>query len=203
VFLFPLKTPGVTIQQHTALSGEVSCTVFYDNVRVPDSARVGEINGGWSVIVDALAGERITMGNIAAALHRQLDDLLEFVRTDPERLAGPRGSAKRAMITDLAVRVQATRALVTAAVQASSTDIGAMFDAAMAGVMGGDLSEDFGEATLAIFGPAAALSGTGESEIPGGGAFEYGLRQSIMYVVGGGTNDVQRGLIARGLGLPR
>jgi alkylation response protein AidB-like acyl-CoA dehydrogenase len=204
VFLFSMHTPGVTIQRHTALSGEVSCTVFYDNVRIPDSARVGEVNGGWSVIVDALAGERITMGNIAAALHRQLDDLLDFVRRDPARLVGPRGSAKRAMITDLAVRVQATRALVTAAVQASSTDIGAMFDAAMAGVMGGDLAEDFGEATLAIFGPAAALSrGPGENGIPGGGAFEYGLRQSIMYVVGGGTNDVQRGLIARGLGLPR
>ena len=204
VFLFPVDTPGVTIQQHIALSGEVSCTVFYDNVRIPDSARVGEINGGWAVIVDALAGERITMGNIAASLHRQLDDLLDFVRPDAEGLVGPRGSAKRAAITDLAVRVQATRALVTAAVQASSTDIGAMFDAAMAGVMGGDLSEDFGEATLAIFGPAAALSGgVGENDIPGGGAFEYGLRQSIMYVVGGGTNDVQRGLIARGLGLPR
>lgn len=204
VFLFPVQTPGVTIQQHTALSGEVSCTVFYDNVRIPDSVRVGEVNGGWSVIVDALAGERITMGNIAAALHRQLDDLLDFVRPDPVHLVGPRGSAKRATITDLAVRLQATRALVTAAVQASSTDIGAMFDAAMAGVMGGDLAEDFGEATLAIFGPAAALSGdAAEIDIPGGGAFEYGLRQSIMYVVGGGTNDVQRGLIARGLGLPR
>jgi len=204
VFLFSVRTPGVTIHQHTALSGEVSCTVFYDNVRIPDSARVGEVNGGWSVIVDALAGERITMGNIAAALHRQLDDLLDFVRPDPVRTVGPRGSVKRALITDLAVRVQATRALVAAAVQASSTDIGAMFDAAMAGVMGGDLSEDFGEATLAIFGPAAALSGgAGGQEVPGGGAFEYGFRQSIMYVVGGGTNDVQRGLIARGLGLPR
>jgi alkylation response protein AidB-like acyl-CoA dehydrogenase len=203
VFLFSMRTPGVTFQQHTALSGEVSCTVFYDNVRVPDSARVGEVNGGWSVIVDALAGERITMGNIAAALHRQLDDLLDFVGPDTG-LVGPRGSAKRATITDLAVRVQATRALVTAAVQASSSDIGAMFDAAMAGVMGGDLSEDFGEATLAIFGPDAALrGGRAEGGIPGGGAFEYGLRQSIMYVVGGGTNDVQRGLIARGLGLPR
>ncbi len=203
VFLFPIKTPGVTIQQHTALSGEVSCTVFYDNVRIPDSARVGEVNGGWAVIVDALAGERITMGNIAAALHRQLDDLLAFVRPDPG-LVGPRGSAKRATITDLVVRVQATRALVTAAVQANSSDIGAMFDAAMAGVMGGDLAEDFGEAALAIFGPAAALrGGVGDNDIPGGGAFEYGLRQSIMYVVGGGTNDVQRGLIARGLGLPR
>jgi alkylation response protein AidB-like acyl-CoA dehydrogenase len=204
VFLFRVDTPGVTIQQHTALSGEVSCTVFYDNVRIPDSARVGEVNGGWAVIVDALAGERITMGNIAAALHRQLDDLVDFVHRDPVRLVGARGSTKRALITDLAVRVQASRALVTAAVQASSTDIGAMFDAAMAGVMGGDLAEDFGEATLAIFGPAAALSGgLDEHEIPGGGAFEYGLRQSIMYVVGGGTNDVQRGLIARGLGLPR
>jgi hypothetical protein len=39
--------------------------------------------------------------------------------------------------------------------------------------------------------------------VPGGGAFEYGLRLSIMYVVGGGTNDIQRTLIARGLGLPR
>lgn len=204
VFLFSLHIPGVTIQQHKALSGEVSCTVFYDNVRIPDSARVGEVNGGWAVIVDALAGERITMGNIAAALHRQLDDLLDFVRSDPMRLVGPRGSAKRALITDLAVRVQATRALVTAAVRASSTEVGAMLDAAMAGVMGGDLSEDFGEATLAIFGPTAALSGAlAENDIPGGGAFEYGLRQSIMYVVGGGTNDVQRGLIARGLGLPR
>lgn len=203
VFLFSIHTPGITIQQHTALSGEVSCTVFYDEVRVPDSARVGEVNEGWAVIVDALAGERITMGNIAAALHRQLDDLLDFVGKEPELFAGPRGSVKRAMITDLAVRVQATRSLVNAAVQASSTDIGAMFDAAMAGVMGGDLSEDFGEATLAICGPAAALSGEGAGDIPGGGAFEYGLRQSIMYVVGGGTNDVQRGLIARGLGLPR
>jgi len=204
VFLFPLDTPGVTIQQHTALSGEISCTVFYDNVRVPDSARIGEVNGGWAVIVDALAGERITMGNIAAALHRQLDDLLNYVAVDPEGRAGERGSAQRAVICDLAVRVQATRTLVAAAVAASATDVGAMFDAALAGVMGGDLAEDFGEATLRLFGPAAALSGDGtDPAIPGGGAFEYGLRQSIMYVVGGGTNDVQRGLIARGLGLPR
>jgi alkylation response protein AidB-like acyl-CoA dehydrogenase len=205
MFLFSLHTPGVTIQEHTALSGEVSCTVFYDDVRIPDSARVGEVNGGWKVIVDALAGERITMGNIAAALHRQLDDMLDYVAADPETLAGPRGSANRAVITDLAVRVQATRALVSAAVQASDSDLGAVFDAAMAGVMGGDLAEDFGEAMLAIFGPAAALSAQSASltAVPGGGAFEYGLRQSIMYVVGGGTNDVQRGLIARGVGLPR
>ncbi len=206
VFLFSLATPGVTIQQHTALSGEVSCTVFYDDVRIPDSARIGEVNGGWKVIVDALAGERITMGNIAAELRRNLDDLLDFVRPDPDHIVGPRGSAARQRITELAVRVQANRALVGAAVRASNTDIGAMFDAAMAGVTGGELAEQFGETALEIFGPAATLgveAERSEGSIPGGGTFEYVLRQSIMYWVGGGTNDIQRGLIARGLGLPR
>jgi hypothetical protein len=63
---------------------------------------------------------------------------------------------------------------------------------------GADLA---GEA-MDILGPRAALSGEVPGT-PGGGAFEYGLRLSVMYVVGGGTNDIQRGLIARGLGLPR
>lgn len=200
VFLFPMNTPGITVQQHTALSGEISCSVFYDDVRVPDSARVGEVNGGWKVITDALAGERITMGNIAAALRRQLDDLVDAVRADPagvDAVVGVRGSAARARLGGLAAAIQATRALVTAATGAGG---GAPLEAAMAGVLGGETAEDFGEAALEILGPAAALSG---ADAPGGGAFEYGLRLSIMYVVGGGTNDIQRGLIARGLGLPR
>jgi hypothetical protein len=36
-----------------------------------------------------------------------------------------------------------------------------------------------------------------------GGRFAHGARISIKSVVGGGTNDIQRNLIARGLGLPR
>jgi hypothetical protein len=58
-------------------------------------------------------------------------------------------------------------------------------------------------ATLKICGTSAALnSPTDAIPIPGDGTFECGLRKTTMYVVGGGTN-VQCGLIARGLGLPR
>jgi alkylation response protein AidB-like acyl-CoA dehydrogenase len=216
VFLIPMDTPGITVRQHQALSGEVSCSVFYDDVRVPDSARVGEVNDGWKVITEALAGERVVMGGVAAGLLRQLDDLLAVVRADPAAHLGPRGSAARARLSELAAALQANRALVMAALGASAAPAGppagasaaragaaggaARLAAPMAAVFGGELAEIFGEALLDILGPAAALSGPGA---PGGGAFEYELRLSIMYVVGGGTNDIQRGIIARGLGLPR
>jgi alkylation response protein AidB-like acyl-CoA dehydrogenase len=224
VFLIPMSSPGITVRQHRALSGEISCSVFYDDVRVPDGARVGEVNGGWKVITEALAGERIVMGGVAASLLRQLDDLLAVVRADPTAHLGPRGSAARARLSELAAALQANRALVAAALGASAgqadtpaggpaavagasaaarasvTADGARLAAPMAAVFGGELAETFGEALLDLLGPAAALSGPGA---PGGGAFEYELRLSIMYVVGGGTNDIQRGIIARGLGLPR
>jgi alkylation response protein AidB-like acyl-CoA dehydrogenase len=200
VFLVPTDTPGITVQQHRALSGEISCTVFYDDVRVPDAARVGAVNGGWKVITDALAGERVVMGGIAASMLRQLDDLLAWVRADPVARVGPRGSAARAKLGELAATLQANRALVAAAIAATATGDGARLEAPMAAVLGGELAETFGETLLDVLGPPGALAGPG---VPGGGAFEYGLRLSIMYVVGGGTNDIQRGLIARGLGLPR
>jgi alkylation response protein AidB-like acyl-CoA dehydrogenase len=202
VFLIPMDTPGITVQQHRALSGEISCTVFYDDVRVPDTVRVGEVNGGWKVITDALAGERVLMGGIAASLRRQLDDLLTVVREDPDGWIGPRGSAARAKLSEVAVTLQANRALVAAAIGATAAGGGARLEAPMAGVLGGELAEEFGEALLDILGPRGALSGEVPGT-PGGGTFEHGLRHSIMYVVGGGTNDIQRGLIARGLGLPR
>jgi alkylation response protein AidB-like acyl-CoA dehydrogenase len=66
----------------------------------------------------------------------------------------------------------------------------------MAAVLGGDLAEEFGEWVLELLGPEAALA-----DAPGG--FEATLRLAPMYVIGGGTNDIQRGLIARALGLAR
>ncbi|GAA3983258.1 acyl-CoA dehydrogenase [Thermobifida alba] len=202
IFLVPMDTPGITVQQHTALSGEVSCTVFYDDVRVPDSMRVGEVNGGWRVITDALAAERVVMGGVAATLLRQLDDLLEHLRTDPERLLGADGSAKRDRLESLAARLQAARALVLEATRAMAGGGASDLAAPMAGVLGGELAEDFGQGVLELLGPEAAL-GAQVPGVPGGGGFERALRTSPMFVIGGGTNDIQRAIIARGLGLPR
>jgi alkylation response protein AidB-like acyl-CoA dehydrogenase len=72
----------------------------------------------------------------------------------------------------------------------------------MAAVLSGELAEAFGQAMVELLGPAAAV-GAGVAGAQAGGAFEQALRLAPMFVIGGGTNDIQRGLIARTLGLPR
>jgi len=122
--------------------------------------------------------------------------------TPGEEVAQPRGSAGRAVLGRLAARLQATRVLVAAAITATTAGRGVALEAPMAGVLGGELAEEFGEAVLDLLGPQAALAEPHDgSPIPA--TLEYELRLSLMYVIGGGTNDIQRGLIARGLGLPR
>jgi alkylation response protein AidB-like acyl-CoA dehydrogenase len=193
VFLFSVPRPGWQLQQHTSLADEISCTTFFDGVRVSDADRVGEVNGGWTVITDALASERMVMGGVTAHVHRQLDELLAQLRRDPER-SGPRGSAARSRLTELAARLQAARILVNHSLRATSAGEGSRLEAPMAKIVGSEVQEDLCEAALDLLGPQATLAGS---------TFELGLRLSIKSVVGGGTNDIQRNLIARSLGLPR
>jgi len=59
-------------------------------------------------------------------------------------------------------------------------------------------AEQVSRDALRILGPTAALA---LPEAPGAGIFEQGLRLAILAFLGGGTNDVKRGLIAGGFGL--
>ncbi len=187
IFLVPMDTPGITVQQHRALSGEVSCSVFYDDVRVPDAARVGEVNGGWRVITDALAAERVLMGGIAATLLGHFDALLRDLRARPndDPVALDR-------LGSVAARLQAARILVVDATRAMDGDEARILGPVSA-VLSGHLAEEFGRVALDLLGPQGALDGR----------YEAMLRLAPMYVIGGGTNDIQRGIIARALGLPR
>ncbi|WP_436698033.1 acyl-CoA dehydrogenase family protein [Nocardioides sp. BYT-33-1] len=192
IFLVPMDTPGITVQQHVALSGEVSCTVFYDGVRVPDAARVGEVDGGWKVITDALTAERVVMGGVAATLRRHYDELLDELRA---RIAsgGEVDALDRDRVAWAGARLQAARALVLRATRSMDGGGDARLAGPMAAVLSGDLAEELGRTCLDVLGPQAALAGR----------YDAAIRVAPMYVIGGGTNDIQRGIIARGLGLPR
>jgi alkylation response protein AidB-like acyl-CoA dehydrogenase len=57
-FLVPLRQPGVEIRPVHTLSGERTNLTFYSDVRVDDSLRIGEVDGGWDVMQVGLTLER-------------------------------------------------------------------------------------------------------------------------------------------------
>jgi alkylation response protein AidB-like acyl-CoA dehydrogenase len=66
--LIDLKTPGITVRPIANLAGEDEfCEVFFDNVRVPVSGLVGELDEGWAVAKALLGYERIWIGSPALA----------------------------------------------------------------------------------------------------------------------------------------
>jgi len=200
VFLVPMDTPGITVRPSMALYGKTFCQEFLDDVRVPKETLIGPVNGGWQVILAALATERIIMGGFVAQVREKFRFLLEAIRKDPEGLAA--NAWVRNKVGELAAEIEASRQLIMNATRISEAGGIPVYEASMSGVYNSELMERLGETALDILGNDAALHATTPGAIPG--ELEHMLRMSIMMVIGGGTNEIQRSLIAqRGLGLPR
>ena len=57
MFLVPLDSPGIEIQPIRTVDGDRTNIVYYSDVRVDDLYRIGEVNGGWTVMRSALDAE--------------------------------------------------------------------------------------------------------------------------------------------------
>src|SRR5262245_22333333 len=63
-FLVPMDTPGITLQEVRTLPGKRVNITFLDGVRIGDEWRVGEVDGGWDVMLVALSFERGLAGGV-------------------------------------------------------------------------------------------------------------------------------------------
>jgi alkylation response protein AidB-like acyl-CoA dehydrogenase len=204
VFAVPLNTPGISLQPMSGLNGHRSNIVFYDNVQVRVDALVGEENGGWKIITEALAHERVALGAIGARARAYFDKLLDHVRT-ATRAGQPmtRDALVRDRVGALGAEVEAARLLAVQTAQVVERGEVPLWEAAMLKVYASELMERLSEAAFDLLGSGATLA----HEAPGAladGCFEYGVRDALLYTIGGGTNEIQRTLIAlRGLDLPR
>lgn len=204
VFAVPLDAPGITIQPMAGLNGHRANIVFYDDVEVPGDALVGEENGGWKIITEALAHERVTLGAIGARALGYFDRMLAHVRTATQdgRAMGE-DSLVRDRIGALAAQVEAARLLAVQTAQVVQRGEVPSWQAAMLKVYASELMERLSEAAFDLLGTGATLCEGADSALVDG-AFEYGVRDALLYTIGGGTNEIQRTLIAlRGLDLPR
>ncbi|WP_373077705.1 acyl-CoA dehydrogenase family protein [Zhongshania sp.] len=68
IFLIPMDTPGITVRDIPSIIGEGDIhEVFFDNVRVPESARLGEEGQAWEIVGKALSLERVGIPRFALA----------------------------------------------------------------------------------------------------------------------------------------
>lgn len=198
LFVLPMDTPGITVRPTMAMYGDRFCNCFFDDVRVPASHLLGPLNGGWKVLANALASERVVMGAFAS----QVRDLLRRIIADLKLRGQSADPVARDCIGGLAAEAEAARHLVLRSLMLSGGAYVPQVEAAMAKVYASELSQRLTEAAIDIYGGIATLE-EGSPGVPVEGAIDQMLRYSIMMVVGGGTNEIQRTVIAqRGLGLP-
>lgn len=204
MFIVPMKTAGMTVRPSMALYGHTFCEEILENVHIPAANLVGPLNGGWKILTSALATERIVMGSFVARLRAEFECLLAYLRA-----ARPRGTllAADATIRDrigmLAADIEAARQLVIQSVVMMEQGKVPVHEAAISKAFTAELMSRMGEIVLDIAGTGGTLHEGARGAITDG-RLEQSLRQSIMMVVGGGSAEIQRNLIAqRGLDLPR
>jgi alkylation response protein AidB-like acyl-CoA dehydrogenase len=205
VLMVDLKSPGVTIRPSLALYGKTFSAQFYDNVRVPARNMVGAPNNGWKVITDALAAERVMIGGTRmAGIERAFDHLTEYIKT---AVVSGKPLKNDPVIRDrigaLAADIEVARQFQMRNTRLVEQGKVPLHEAAMGKVFSSELQERLGQAALDILGSGGLLS-EDSAGAPAGGEMEQLLRHAIMGMIGGGTSEIQRNVIAqRGLDLPR
>ncbi|OBG34695.1 acyl-CoA dehydrogenase family protein [Mycobacterium sp. E3198] len=194
MFLVPLDTPGIEIQPIRTLDGDRTNIVYYSDVRVDDLHRIGEVNGGWTVMRAALDSEhgivdRVDHGlQYVAAMAAHGDIMAEVVDTVAALVAD---------VGDESVRYRLGRAV--ARMEAALSTPGMFGRVAVAQTMR-DITGDL----MDILGAASALP-AGARGAASDGAAEHLYRLALPLGIYGGTLEVFRNMIAQhalGLGRP-
>ncbi len=193
VFLVDAKTPGVTCRRIEKLGMRAAgtlCEVEYRSVRVPRSALLGELDHGWQVITGTLERARLAQAAYCVGGAQQaIDDALVHVR---ERDALAHSQALAHMLVALQMRTDAARLLTYRA--------SAMVDTGQACVREASIANLYATETL-VTATSEALRVWGSAGLTPGHRTERALRDARLFIIGDGSSQIQRNLIARQMGL--
>ncbi len=85
-FLVDMRTPGIEARPLTTMTGgHTFAELFFTDARIPRSAMLGPLHGGWTVAMTTLSFERAGVARLHLSLARRLDDLLADPRAEPGR----------------------------------------------------------------------------------------------------------------------
>ncbi|MEV6924597.1 acyl-CoA dehydrogenase family protein [Dactylosporangium sp. NPDC051485] len=202
MFLVPLDAEGVEIRPVPTLGGERTNATFYEGVRVPDSARVGEVDGGWDVMMVALAFER----QPAAAGHllHLVERAVAWARTPGADGHPPIERPEvRAALARAATDLEVSRLMGYRMTWLTARDVLPHTEGSLAKLFSSEALMRAAASFEDVLGADGLLAGHGTGA-PADGWIEHEFRHSVVTTIYAGTSEIQRGIIAeRHLGLPR
>ncbi|OBG88388.1 acyl-CoA dehydrogenase [Mycobacterium sp. E136] len=192
MFLVPLSSLGIEIQPIRTVDGDRTNITFYSDVRVDDKFRVGPVNGGWSVLREALNAEHGTIERDAQGLQK-LATMSEHLTL----LAEAVDEIFAVLSDEDSARYRLGRAVARIEAALSTPD---MFGR----VANAQTMRDVAPDLMDLLGTAGSLP-VGAEGVTGGGGVEYAFRLAGPAGIYGGTLEVFRNMIAQhalGLGRP-
>jgi alkylation response protein AidB-like acyl-CoA dehydrogenase len=189
--LVDMRSPGIEVRPLKTMSGDYMFSeLYFDEVRVPANALLGQPNEGWRVALTTLSHERAGVARLHLALSERFEGLLSEAKGRPA-LADP---VLRNRLAALYARIACMRWTTTRELQA--VDGGRQPSAAMGSIaklMWSLTEQDLAELAVDVLGLEALAGPWGKR-----------LSSSRSSTIAGGTTEINRNILAEhGLGLPR
>lgn len=189
-FLIDLSAPGITIRPIADLVGDVHFNeVFFDDVLVPDSALIGQEGDGWRQVTAELTLERSGPERYLSSFHL-FERLIEHVGASPDEVM-------QGLIGRLAAEAWTLRQMSLSVAGQLSRGEDPAFEAAVVKDLGNSFEQDMPRLIQAIADDAVDLVAPN----PLNQALAFLLQTSPSFSLRGGTREILRGIVARGLEL--
>lgn len=204
MFIVDTKSPGFSHTPIGTIGSIRTNTTYFDNVRVSADSLVGGEGNGWSLIVNQLNYERVSLVS-TGIIGRVYEETVEWART--KRLAdGSRVIDIPWVQQNLArvdAKIEVLRLLNWRQAWNMEHDTFHFAEASTVKVFGSELNIEGYSLLLEVLG-AAGMIRRDSPEALIGGRIERMYRSMLILTFGGGTNEIQRDIIAMaGLQMPR
>ncbi|MBE8190588.1 MAG: acyl-CoA dehydrogenase [Alphaproteobacteria bacterium] len=199
-FFLDMKSAGIEVRPIKQMSGESGFNeVFFTDVRVPDSQRLGAVGEGWKVALTTLMNERLAIGQGSGVDYSELLDLARSIELED----GPaiKNANVRSRLADWYVQTQGLKYTKFRTLTALSKGQTPGPESSIGKIVSGPKMQDLASFAMDLQGQGGIMDG---DESVMNSAFQSQWMWAAGYRIAGGTDEILRNIVSEQvLGLPQ
>jgi len=199
--LVEMNTPGLRVEPFLTLGGTPAfCDTYFDDVKVPKENMVGPINGGWQMAKALLGHERVGIGDVSGstrALHNVKRIARQTMLDGKPLIEDP---FFRSKLARLEIKLEGLRMVIYRTLAGAQLGHAPGPESSILKIRGSELAQEVGELGMEMMGQNAMSWFNDEGVIPDN---QQSVASTFCYqratTIYGGTNEIQRNIIAKNL----